>query len=43
MTVSEATTPLDQDKLEELVGQFVIDLGAALHAVGVVVGDRLGL
>jgi SAM-dependent methyltransferase len=43
MTVSEATTPLDQGKLEELVGQFVVDLGAALHAVGVVVGDRLGL
>ena len=43
MTVSEATAPLDQDKLEELVGQFVVDLGAALHAVGVVVGDRLGL
>jgi len=43
MAVSEATSSLDQGKLEELVGQFVVDLGAALHAVGVVVGDRLGL
>jgi SAM-dependent methyltransferase len=43
MAVGEVTRSLDQDKLEGLVGQFVVDLGAALHAVGVVVGDRLGL
>ena len=43
MSIREATTPLDQGKLDELLGQFVVDLGAALHAVGVVVGDRLGL
>jgi hypothetical protein len=43
MSIREATTALDQGKLDELLGQFVVDLGAALHAVGVVVGDRLGL
>jgi 2-polyprenyl-3-methyl-5-hydroxy-6-metoxy-1,4-benzoquinol methylase len=33
----------DADKLNEFLGKFVSDLGAALHAGMVVVGDKLGL
>lgn len=34
---------LDMDKLNAFVGQFVGDLGAAVHAGMVVIGERLGL
>ncbi len=34
---------IDQDKLGELLGQFVADLGATIAAGNVVVGHRLGL
>jgi len=34
---------IDQDKLDELLGRFVGDLGATLAAGSVVVGHRLGL
>jgi ubiquinone/menaquinone biosynthesis C-methylase UbiE len=34
---------IDQDKLGELLGRFVSDLGATVAAGGVVVGHRLGL
>jgi ubiquinone/menaquinone biosynthesis C-methylase UbiE len=34
---------MDQDKLNELLGRFVGDLGATIAAGGVVVGHRLGL
>ena len=34
---------VDQDKLSELLGRFVGDLGATIAAGGVVVGHRLGL
>ena len=34
---------MDPAKLEELLGRFVNDLGAAFHAVNAVIGDRLGL
>jgi 2-polyprenyl-3-methyl-5-hydroxy-6-metoxy-1,4-benzoquinol methylase len=34
---------IDQTKLDALLGQFVADLGATLHAANVVIGDRLGL
>lgn len=34
---------IDEAKLEEFVQRFVGDLGAALHATTVVIGDRLGL
>ncbi len=34
---------LDMDKLNAFMGRFVGDLGAALHAGTVVLGDRLGL
>lgn len=35
--------PVDTDKLNEFVGRFVGDLGAAVHAGMVVIGERLGL
>ena len=34
---------LDMDKLNAFIGQFVGDLGAAVHAGMVVIGERLGL
>ena len=34
---------IDQAKLDEFLGRFVADLGAAFHAPAVVVGDKLGL
>jgi len=38
-----ASHEIDQDKLEEFMGRFVGDLGAAMSAALVVIGDRLGL
>ena len=34
---------INEEKLHELLGRFVTDLGAGFHAVQAVVGDRLGL
>jgi hypothetical protein len=34
---------LDMNKLNAFVGQFVTDLGAAVHAGMVVIGEKLGL
>src|SRR5579863_10236082 len=34
---------VDMDKLNSFIGQFVGDLGAAVHAGMVVIGERLGL
>ena len=34
---------IDTNKLNEFVGRFVGDLGAAVHAGMVVIGERLGL
>src|SRR5579864_7891663 len=39
----EAVMTIDQDKLGELLGTFVNDLGATVGAGNVVVGHRLGL
>src|SRR5436190_14323329 len=42
--MSTAPTPaLDMNKLNAFVGQFVTDLGAAVHAGMVVIGEKLGL
>jgi SAM-dependent methyltransferase len=42
--VSTAQVPqLDMDKLNAFIGQFVTDLGAAVHAGMVVIGEKLGL
>src|SRR5882757_3066757 len=37
------TRPIDPDKLNALLGQAVQDMGAALHAPLIVIGDKLGL
>jgi SAM-dependent methyltransferase len=34
---------VDEDQLNDLLGRFVTDLGATVHAGNVVIGDRLGL
>jgi SAM-dependent methyltransferase len=36
-------TTLDTNELHAFAGQFLTDLGAAMHAATVVIGDRLGL
>ena len=41
--MSATTQAIDQAKLDEFMGRFVGDLGAALSAALVVIGDRLGL
>src|SRR3984885_9796980 len=42
--MSTAPQPsLNMDKLNAFVGQFVVDLGAAVHAGMVVIGEKLGL
>src|SRR6201997_1119015 len=38
-----ALPALDMDKLNAFIGQFVGDLGAAVHAGMVVIGEKLGL
>lgn len=35
--------PIDQDKLNALLGQAVQDMGASLHAALILIGDKLGL
>jgi SAM-dependent methyltransferase len=40
---SATRTELDMDKLNEFVGRFVTDLGAAVHTGMVVIGEKLGL
>jgi len=40
---TSAQPALDMDKLNAFVGQFVGDLGAAVHAGMVVIGEKLGL
>src|SRR6202158_4271853 len=37
------TTALDMNKLNAFIGQFVTDLGAAVHTGMVVIGEKLGL
>jgi 2-polyprenyl-3-methyl-5-hydroxy-6-metoxy-1,4-benzoquinol methylase len=39
----ESMRPIDQQKLNALLGQAVQDMGASLHAALIVIGDRLGL
>src|SRR3954454_24438371 len=42
--MSTAQVPaLDMDKLNSFIGQFVTDLGAAVHSGMVVIGEKLGL
>jgi SAM-dependent methyltransferase len=41
--MSNTTQTIDQAKLDEFMGHFVGDLGAAISAALVVIGDKLGL
>jgi len=40
---SAQVAPVDMDKLNEFIGRFVADLGAAVHTGMVVIGEKLGL
>jgi winged helix-turn-helix protein len=39
----EEVLAVDSNKMNEFLGRFVNDLGAAVHAGMVVIGERLGL
>jgi 2-polyprenyl-3-methyl-5-hydroxy-6-metoxy-1,4-benzoquinol methylase len=43
MGTATATPQVDMDKLNAFMGRAVGDMGAAMHAVLVLIGDRLGL
>jgi len=43
MATHAVNRPIDMDKLHALLGQAVGDMGAALHATLIVIGDRLNL
>ena len=43
MSTTLQTRPIDGEKLNALLGQAVQDMGAALHAALIVIGDKLGL
>src|ERR1700722_13703027 len=43
MSAPGTYAPLDEAKLNEFMGKAVGDMGAALHAVTILLGDRLGL
>jgi SAM-dependent methyltransferase len=43
MSTQTQARPIDGDKLNALLGRAVQDMGAALHAALIIVGDRLGL
>jgi len=40
---TSAVSPLDMNRLNEFIGRFVTDLGAAVHTGMVVIGEKLGL
>jgi SAM-dependent methyltransferase len=42
-TLTTATLPIDQTKLEAAIGRFLGDVGAMATAVAVLTGDKLGL
>src|ERR1700681_925579 len=43
MSAPQYTPVIDEAKLNEFMGKAVGDMGAAMHAVLVLLGDRLGL
>ncbi len=43
MSAVSSARPIDEGKLNEFMGKAVGDMGAAMHAVLIVLGDRLGL
>ena len=42
-TATPAIRPIDPDKLNQLLHQAVVDMGAAMQSTLIVIGDRLGL
>ena len=40
---ASASQPIDESKLNEFMGKAVADMGAAIHGVMILLGDRLGL
>jgi SAM-dependent methyltransferase len=43
MATTAVARPINSEKLNALLGQAVADMGAAMHAPLIVIGDRLGL
>src|SRR5262252_6283611 len=43
MSTTNQAPAIDMDKLNAFIGRFVGDLGAAVHAGMVVIGEKLGL
>jgi 2-polyprenyl-3-methyl-5-hydroxy-6-metoxy-1,4-benzoquinol methylase len=43
MSAASTGLPIDETKLNEFMGKAVADMGAAIHAVIILLGDRLGL
>ena len=43
MATQTSTRPLDSEKMNVLLHQAVSDMGAAIHAPLIVIGDKLGL
>ena len=43
MSTTTQAPALDMNKLNAFIGQFVTDLGAAVHTGMVVIGEKLGL
>jgi len=43
MSAPTSVPPVDEAKLNEFMGKAVADMGAAIHAVIILLGDRLGL
>lgn len=42
-TLTSSAVPIDRAKLEAAIGRFLADVGAAMTAVSVLTGDKLGL
>ncbi|HEX8813455.1 MAG TPA: class I SAM-dependent methyltransferase [Terracidiphilus sp.] len=43
MATTSSLPPVDMDKLNAFMGKAVMDMGAAMHAPLVIIGDKLGL
>jgi len=43
MSAAAPVPSIDETKLHEFMGRTVGDMGAAIHAVMILLGDRLGL
>ena len=42
-TALPSVRPIDPDKLNKLLHQAVVDMGAAMQSTLIIIGDRLGL